>query len=543
MATRVPVIIQTGEFRQLPAGDSLGDAAGGTAPLNLTSTIIHGDFKSTQSTSGSNTCIVENLNAAGLAVLDVQNDSLATFGIISRGTTSTGFGLLVANTNNLYSNLAAGLIIASVSSFIDFSVDASTAVRVMRIKNGVNVGPGTTDPGAGNLTVEDTLKARRANLATTTNTDITLLMSGLSQDSSTSTSGLSWRLGHNSSGNRQLWLGDSSDAGSATKNSFRYIVGNAVPMIDGIKNDGSAGVHINLGSPTANIGIGFDVGSATQADLSIAKLQVQSTIAQLQLQYNSTNYLKIAVGSLGEVTFDVVGTGTGANIPRFIFSDAVILAVGSATTGTAPLTFSMPGSVLLTTPVTGAMETDTDNIYLTKKTAIREAIPGVLFVQTADKIVTNTVTETSIVGTGVGTLTLPPKFFVAGKTIRIMMSGVYSTVAVTGDTVTIKIKYGSTVLASKATSALVTGGTNLFWSAELLITCRSVGGTGTVQVSGGVIYQIAGSATVEDEINNAVGTSTLDTNTNALIDVTVTHSAANASNTVKSLVSAFEVLY
>lgn len=173
---------------------------------------------------------------------------------------------------------------------------------------------------------------------------------------------------------------------------------------------------------------------------------------------------------------------------------------------------------------------------------IKQMLSGTIFTQTADKTVTNTVTETSIVGTGVGGLTLPANFFVAGKTIRVTMSGVYSTVAVTGDTVTVKIKYGSTVLASKATTALVTGGTNLAWFSDALITCRTTGTTGTVQVSGGVRYQIAGSAIVEDELNNGAATTTLNTTTSNLFDVTITHSAANASNTVKSLVSSFEVL-
>lgn len=173
---------------------------------------------------------------------------------------------------------------------------------------------------------------------------------------------------------------------------------------------------------------------------------------------------------------------------------------------------------------------------------IKQTVSTSLLTQTADKTVANTTTETSIVGTGVGNLTLPANFFVAGKTIRITMSGVYSTVAVTGDTVTIKIKYGSTVLASKATTALVTGGTNLAWWADAIITCRTTGSSGTVQVSGGIRYQIAGSTIVEDELNNGVATTTLNTTTSNLLDVTVTHGAANAANSVKSLVGAFEVL-
>lgn len=166
----------------------------------------------------------------------------------------------------------------------------------------------------------------------------------------------------------------------------------------------------------------------------------------------------------------------------------------------------------------------------------------VLFTQTADKTVTNTTTETSLIGTGVGMLTLPANFFDIGRTIRVTMAGVYSTVAVTGDTVTIKVKYGSTVIATKATTALVTGGTNLAWEAEALITCRSTGTSGTVQIGGGLTYQIAAATAVYDELNNGVATSTLNTTTSNLLDITVTHSSASASNTVKSLVTSFEIL-
>lgn len=218
------------------------------------------------------------------------------------------------------------------------------------------------------------------------------------------------------------------------------------------------------------------------------------------------------------------------------------IAAGTATASTGPIKFTLPG-VPLTVPELGVLETDANNLYYTETSLIRKSLSGVIFTQTAGKTVANTITETSIVGTGSGYgLTLPSNFWVVGKTIRITMCGVYSTVVVTGDTVTVKIKYGSTVLSSKATTALVTGGTNLAWEAEVLVTCRSTGSTGTVQVGGGITYQIASAAAVYDEINNGVATSTLNTTTSNLLDVTVTHSAADASNTVTSLVATFEVL-
>lgn len=170
-------------------------------------------------------------------------------------------------------------------------------------------------------------------------------------------------------------------------------------------------------------------------------------------------------------------------------------------------------------------------------------MPLTLFTQTADKAVTNTVTETSIVGTGTGSLTLPASFFVVGRTMKLIMSGVYSTVAVTGDTVTIKVKYGSTVIATVATTSLLAGASSLYWESELLITCRSTGASGTVMTSGAVRYQITTAGGVaQDILNNGAATTTIDTTASSLFDITVTHSAANASNSVKSIVGTFEVV-
>jgi hypothetical protein len=281
--------------------------------------------------------------------------------------------------------------------------------------------------------------------------------------------------------------------------------------------------------------------------------------------FNSGTFLTYFNGTTGLLThgFGAVFNETGAAVDFRVESDSDAnmffidgtnnrAAIGSASptaffdikaSTTAAASLRIRSGSAPTSPNEGDMWNDsTQKATQTFSDGIKQVLVGTIFTQTADASVSNTTTETSIVGSGTGTLTLPANFWVVGKTIRVTMSGVYSTVAVTGDTVTIKTKYGSTVLASKATSGLVTGASNLAWWANLIVTCRSTGATGTVQVSGGVEYQIAGSAVIFDELNNGVATSTLDTTASGLFDITVTHSAANAANTVKSLVSSWEVL-
>ena len=61
--------------------------------------------------------------------------------------------------------------------------------------------------------------------------------------------------------------------------------------------------------------------------------------------------------------------------------------------------------------------------------------------------------------------------------------------------------------------------------------------------SGSVEYSVTTAGGVaKDELNNGGVATTIDTTTANLLDVTVTHSAANASNSVKSLVTSLEML-
>jgi hypothetical protein len=66
-------------------------------------------------------------------------------------------------------------------------------------------------------------------------------------------------------------------------------------------------------------------------------------------------------------------------------------------------------------------------------------------VATTVKTTANTTTATTIFGTGVGTLTLPANFAVAGRTVRIRAGGIYSTDGA-GRTIAFTMKFGATRL-------------------------------------------------------------------------------------------------
>ncbi len=107
-------------------------------------------------------------------------------------------------------------------------------------------------------------------------------------------------------------------------------------------------------------GIGSGVTSAT------ARLQVRDTTEPLRVEYDASNYWNAITNSTGVTTFDAVGSGTGATIPRFVFADEVVLRAGTATAGTPPLKFQ--SGTNLTTAEAGACEYDGAVFYQTTDT-------------------------------------------------------------------------------------------------------------------------------------------------------------------------------
>lgn len=195
------------------------------------------------------------------------------------------------------------------------------------------------------------------------------------------------------------------------------------------------------------------------------------------------------------------------------------------------------------TATDGALWSDsTQKAFQSYVAGIEQTLSGVIFTQAADKTLTNSTSETTLFGSGVGTLTLPANFFAVGKTIRLTISGIYST-PVGASSIVINVKYGSTVIATVTTSALASLGSGLgFWGC-VLITCRTTGATGTVEVGGSVVYAAgAAGATATDYLNNGGATTTIDTTASAKIDITGTWDAATTSRSVTSIVGTAEVL-
>lgn len=213
-----------------------------------------------------------------------------------------------------------------------------------------------------------------------------------------------------------------------------------------------------------------------------------------------------------------------------------------ASTTSAP-SVNIPIGTAPTSPVAGDEWYDsTQKALIIFINGVKQAITTCIFTATADKTVNNTTAETSIIGTGIGTITLPANFFVPGKTIRISGGGAYSTTTVAGN-LAIKVKYGTTTLATGTISNLIGSATNLAFQFSNTITCRTVGATGTIITDGSGSYDSAGTlARSFIPLNNAGAAVTIDTTAITILDVTATFATLSASNTLKITNLRIEVL-
>ena len=164
-------------------------------------------------------------------------------------------------------------------------------------------------------------------------------------------------------------------------------------------------------------------------------------------------------------------------------------------------------------------------------------LPRLLYTATASATVANTTAETSIIGTGIGSLSMPATavealpvttvpFWFAGKTIRVRVMG-YLSQLVAGPNRTVKIYLGSTALGTIGPLSTASALTNTGFSYEFLVTCRTTGATGTAFTQGLTL-----STTLGQSHMGSTSAVTIDTTTAAALDVKFTWGTGDPGNTI-----------
>jgi hypothetical protein len=158
-----------------------------------------------------------------------------------------------------------------------------------------------------------------------------------------------------------------------------------------------------------------------------------------------------------------------------------------------------------------------------------------LFAQTANStIVTNTTTETTIIGTGVGTLTVPANGFAVGDSFRAVFGGVMN--ANNNQTIRIRVRAGSVLLLDSGLQNLGSSVIDDVWSLNIDFTIRQTGAAGVASIVslGGFHYTKTNNASVQGFGFNVVNNTTFSTTISNVLDVTAQWGSASTGNNIYS---------
>jgi len=154
-----------------------------------------------------------------------------------------------------------------------------------------------------------------------------------------------------------------------------------------------------------------------------------------------------------------------------------------------------------------------------------------LYAQTANGPTITTAPEQSIIGTGVGGLTIPANGFSVGDSFHAKLGGFISATGGGGRSeIIIKIKSGAIILATTGIFDLDTA-TNQGWEIELDFTVQSIGIAGSVATNGNFAF-------VKDNDRKVSGyvfqdTQPLNTSISNTLDVTCQFNVFNAGDSLE----------
>ncbi len=197
-------------------------------------------------------------------------------------------------------------------------------------------------------------------------------------------------------------------------------------------------------------------------------------------------------------------------------------------------------------PVTGQIYFDTDgSMYAYDGSAwviFASPFPSArVFVATADATVGNTIDEGTLIGSGVGSLTLPAAFFTVGRTLRIHSSGHHSATGTA--TITLRVKLGSVEVLASAPFYPMSVSTKP-WSIDTEITCRSTGASGTVMAQGVFRYYTESEPDNGESCFPMGGTTTvtIDTTGTLAVNMTADWGTAAVGNTITGTNVSLEIM-
>lgn len=356
---------------------------------------------------------------------------------------------------------------------------------------------------------------------------------------SSTTAGIAMWMTWNNTGNRQFVIGNSDNFGNASSAVFRYLTGTALPNIDGITGDGNTRTSLALATDTTGVAIGNTSLAYNVTLLAKCVIYAEASGVGLNLILGSSGTGDLQRWSNNAGTAQSVITSLGNLGARRTSASAFVhLGAGTTAASTAPLKFTA-GSYN-TTAEAGAIEYDGYRLSVSSDGLHRTYLAGVIFTQVQTVTIANTTSETTGLGTGIGSLSLPANSLRVGKTLRVTLMGYMSFTGTV--TLTPKLKLGSTLIDTGSAAPSLSGTViNQSWKFEALCTVYSIGAGGTLWTQGFFTYGTSTTA-IQGFGRENTSTVSLDTTASQTIDFTFTWSVADAGNTITITNVLIEVL-
>lgn len=192
--------------------------------------------------------------------------------------------------------------------------------------------------------------------------------------------------------------------------------------------------------------------------------------------------------------------------------------------------------VLNTNGIGGTLTLIGDNEWIFTENKITPIIPTVnygLYSQTSQSnIIVNTTNEESLIGAGVGNLSVPQNSFSIGDSFVAKIGGEITNLNNTN--ITFKVESLGVTLIDTGLIQLKVG-TNQFWQLEVNFTIRNIGGAGVSSIiSNGSFTHIRNNDVVDVFGFNTINNTTFDTTILNTLDITVQWQTANAGNSIYS---------
>jgi len=164
--------------------------------------------------------------------------------------------------------------------------------------------------------------------------------------------------------------------------------------------------------------------------------------------------------------------------------------------------------------------------------AIVGQAPGGVYAQTVQSATISTVGEQSIVGTGVGTLSVPANSFKVGDSFHAKIGGVINSTGGGGNSeITVRVKNGAVVLASSGVFDL-DNSTNEGWELEIDFTLATIGATGSISTNGNFEYTKTNDKKLSGTVFQDV--QAIDTTVSNILDITVEWNVLNGGDDIYS---------